>query len=102
MLALAKMQILKIGVDDAGELLNFANTNNLLKTVLPSREEYIDKHGSSAHYYLLEEIEELLLMELKNIQDGHEVDKENTKRAAEITKEVEKVTNEAAEIQTGT
>lgn len=99
MQAVAVMQILKIGVDDAEKFLNFENTNNLLKTVLPSRTEYIDKYGMSVHHYLLDEIEQLLLMELKNIQDGHDDDKENAKRAAEINKEVEKVSNEVAEMQ---
>lgn len=100
LLAVTKMEMLKIGVDNAEKFFDYENSNNLLKTVLPSRAEYIDKHGTSAHHYLLDEIEQLLLLELKNIQDGHEADKENTKRAAEITKEVEKIKNEVAEIQT--
>ena len=99
MLAYSKMQILKVGLDDVGQLLNFENTNNLLKTVLPAHTEYIDKYGSSAHYYLLDEIEQLLLIELKNIQDGHESDRENARRAADITKEVEKVRSEMAQVQ---
>jgi hypothetical protein len=99
MLAVAKIQILKIGVDDPKKLLNFESSSNLLKTVLPSRTEYINKYGSSAQHYLLDEIEQLLITELKNIQDGHEADKENAKRAAEIIKEVENVTKEVAEIQ---
>lgn len=97
--AVAVMQILKIGVDDAEKFLNFENTNGLLKTVLPSRAEYINEHGMAVHHYLLDEIEQLLLMELKNIQDGHEDDKDNTKRAAAINKEVDKVANEVAEMQ---
>ncbi len=101
MSAVARMQVLKIGVDNPEKYLNSEHSNNLLKTVLPLKAEYIDKYGYSAHHYLLDEIEQLLLMELKNIQDGHEVDKENAKRAAEITKEVENVTNKMAEMQAG-
>lgn len=99
MQAVAVMQILKIGVDNAEKYLNFENTNSLLKTVLPSKTEYIDKYGMSGHHHLLDEIEELLLMELKSIQEGNEDDRENAKRAAEINKEVEKVSNEVAEMQ---
>jgi hypothetical protein len=99
MQAVAAMQLLKIGVDNAEKFLICENTNSLLKTVLPSRSEYIDKYGMSVHHNLLDEIEQLLLMELKNIQDGHEDDKVNAKRAAEINKEVEKVSNEVAEMQ---
>ncbi len=53
----------------------------------------------AGHHYLLDEIEQLLLIELKNIQEGNEDDKENARRAAEINKEVEKVSNEVAEMQ---
>lgn len=98
--AVAFMQMLKIGVDEAEKFIKFEYTNNLLKTVLPSYSEYIEKNGMSVHHFLLDEIEQLLLLELKNIQDGHEDDKENAKRAAEINKAVEKVSNEVAEMQT--
>jgi hypothetical protein len=97
--AFTVMQVLKIGVDNAQEYLNLENSNNLLKTVLPLRKEYIEEHGMSVHHYLLDEVEQLLLMELKNIQDGHEDDKENAQRAAAINKEVEKVTNEVSKMQ---
>lgn len=99
MSAVVRMQILKIGVDGAEKYLNSEQSNNLLKTVLPHQAEYIDKYSHSSHHYLLDEIEQLLLMELKNIQDGQEADKENAKRAAEITKEVENVTNEMAKMK---
>ena len=101
MLAVGKLQILKIGVEDGQKYLKFDSSNKLLKTVLPSRSAYIDEHGTAAHHYLLDEIEQLLLMELQNIQNGQEADKENARRAAEINKEVEKVANEVAEIQVG-
>ncbi|RJG36913.1 hypothetical protein [Motilimonas pumila] len=99
MSAYTRMQILKIGVDDAEKFLNSDHTDKLLKTVLPLNADYIDQHGYAGHHYLLDQIENLLLAELKNIQDGHGTDKENTKRAAEITKEVEKLKSELAEFQ---
>lgn len=99
MSAVMKMQVLKIGVDDAEKILRSDYPNKLLKTVLPSRSAYIDEHGSSVHHYLLDEIEELLLFELKNIQDGNEADMDNAKRAAEITKEVETIMSEMAKMR---
>ena len=101
MSAVTKMQILKIGVEDPEKFLNSEYPNKLLKTVLPSRSEYIDSNDDSVHHYLLDEIEQLLLLELKNIQDGKEADRDNAHRAAEITKEVENITNEMAKIQAG-
>lgn len=69
--------------------------------MLPSKTDYIDKYGMSCHHHLLDQIEQLLLMELKNIQEGNEDDKENARRAAEINREVEKVSNDVAEMQAG-
>ncbi len=100
--AVAVMHVLKIGVDDPGKYLNLESANNLLKTVLPSQQEYIDKHGMSVHCYLLDDVEQLLLMELRNIQEGREDDKDNAQRAAEINKVVEKVSNEVAKLQAST
>lgn len=99
MSAVTKMQILKIGVEDPQKYLNSEYPNKLLKTVLPSRSEYIDNNDDSVHHCLLDEIEQLLLLELKNIQDGKETDRDNAQRAAEITKEVENITNEMAKMQ---
>lgn len=89
MSAVTKMQILKIGVEDPEKYLNSEYPNKLLKTVLPSRSEYIDRNDDSVHHNLLDEIEQLLLLELKSIQDGKEADRDNVQRAAQITKEVE-------------
>lgn len=91
--------ILKIGVPDPEKYLKLENSSNLLKAVLPSWSDYIDQHGISGHHHLLDEVEKLLLAELKNMQDGHEDDKENTIRAAKINQEVKKVSNEIVEFQ---
>jgi hypothetical protein len=99
MSAVTKMQILKIGVDDPKKYLNSEYPNKLLKTVLPLRSEYIDNNDDSVHHYLLDEIEQLLLLELKYIQDGKEDDRDNAHRAAEITKEVDNITNEMAKMR---
>ncbi|VXD03398.1 conserved hypothetical protein [Pseudomonas sp. 9AZ] len=91
--------ILKIGIKNPEKFLKLENSSSLLKAVLPSWSDYIDAHGISGHHHLLDEIEKLLLAELKNIQDGHEDDKENTIRAAKINQEIEKVSNDIAEFQ---
>ena len=98
MLAVAKLQILKFGVENGHKFFKSDSSSKLLKTVLPSRSSYIDEHGTAVHHYLLDDIEQLLLMELQNIQSGQESDKENARRAIEINKEVEKVTNEVEKV----
>jgi hypothetical protein len=61
------MNILKIGVEDAEKYLNGEYPNKLLNTVLP-RSGYIDKNDDSVHHYLLDEIEQLLLIELRTFK----------------------------------
>lgn len=99
MQAAAMMQMLRIGVEGADKFLNLDSTKNLLKTVLPLSSEYIEKYGVAGHYHLLDEIEQLLLTELKNIQDGVQDDMENARRAGEINKEVENASMELAKMQ---
>ena len=77
------------------------NWKDLVINLLSNDSEYIDKNDDSVHHYLLDEIEQLLLLELKNIQDGKESDRDNAQRAAEITKEVENITNEMSQMQAG-
>lgn len=102
MLAVTKLNVLKIGVEDPQKYFDFESTKNLLKKVLPLHSDYIDKYDSSTHHYFLEEIEELVLVELQNIQKGVETDKENAVRAAEIIKEAGNVANEINETQKST
>jgi len=97
MSAITKIHILKVGVEDPQKYFDSESTKKLLKTVLPLRSEYIDKYDSSTHHYFLDEIEQLILIELQNIQNGLKTDKENAARAAEIIKEVGNVTNEITE-----
>jgi hypothetical protein len=100
--AVMKMQLLKVGMENSNVILKSDYPKNLIKTVLPLRAKYIDENGDAVHHYLLDEIEQLLLSELKNIQDGNEVDKDNAQRAAEINKEVERITREMNGMHAGT
>lgn len=91
LLAAMKYETLKIGIDSPNKYIDSDGVNNLIKTVLPHQTDYIDKYGSSAHHYLLDEIENLLLSELRNMQKGVDSDKENAERAAAILQESEKL-----------
>ncbi len=102
MLAITKLKVLKIGVENPEKYFDFESVKNLLKKVLPLRSEYIDKYDSSTHHYFLDEIEELLLVELQNIQKGLKTDKDNASRAAEIIKEVSGIANEITETEAST
>lgn len=86
-----KLHMLKCGLDiDKVESLNAEGVTKLVKVVLPHQTEYIEKHGSRAFHYLLEELEDSLLHEIDNILQGKQSDKESIERAGLILKESER------------
>lgn len=89
-ISLTQLQMLKSGLD-MPDLLNVKTVTDLIKASVPHRAEYIDKYGIPAGYYLLDELESLLLDELRKILEGHEADQANIERAATIIKASEKV-----------
>jgi hypothetical protein len=79
-------RVLAEGVEDAGKLLIRDSAKELLKTILPHQSDWIESNDPCAYDYLLDEIKDLLLSELKRILEGHEADKgeiEQSKRIAE-------------------
>lgn len=95
--AVVKMEMLRKGVATPEKYFNFKANEALIKSVLPHQSDYIEKRGDSAHHYLLEELENLLLLEFQNIQNGKDSDIENTKRADSILKEVDKISKATEE-----
>lgn len=88
--AVFKLKMLQLGSDK-----NCIATDEiiikLVKVALPHQEEYIEKHGSGAFHYLLDELESKLLLEIDNILQGKQSDKESIERAALILKEAERL-----------
>jgi hypothetical protein len=89
--AFVKMDVLRKGIDNPQNYFNFEGSDRLLKIALPHYKELIEEHGDAVHHHFLDEIEKLLLVELRNIQLGHDSDAENTKKAASILKETEEL-----------
>jgi len=96
LLAFTKLDVLRKGVDSPGRFFELDGDKDLLKSILPHHSHYIDKHGDSHEF--LNEIEELLLSEFKNIQAGNESDRENTERAAVILRESKKLSDSIGDI----
>lgn len=84
-----KMQALKNGIDK--DLADVNKIAALVKAALPHQEQYIQKFGTDAFYFLLDELEEKILNELKKLLHGEETDKASIERAANILREVESV-----------
>jgi len=87
-----RMELIKIGVN-----INFTkeeSTLNLVKLVLPHQTDYINKNGLEVLHYLLEELEQNILNELRKILDGKEADKESIERSSLINKAIKEATKE--------
>lgn len=85
--AALKLTIIKSGIDlDPTKLIDKDAITKLVKAALPHRSEYIDKFSDSGFHYLMEEIEEKLLDELRKMLAGVESDKESIEQAANILK----------------
>jgi len=94
MQAVAKLQVLKFGIGGTN-LINKDGVRKLVMAALPHHEAYIEKYGDAAYAYLLEELENRLLEELRKMLEGAETDRASVERAAEILRLSNNVQQEA-------
>jgi hypothetical protein len=94
--AVIKLEIIKGGLDP--KFIKKDTTVDVVKSVLPDYSSYIDKYGDDACHFLLDEIENRLLTELKNMLEGAESDKASVDKAAEIVKHSKKLLEVSEEI----
>jgi hypothetical protein len=71
----------------------------ILLAALPHRLEFIEKHDPKSYYFLLDELEELLLAELRKILDGTEADQTNAARAKAIMVAVQELNEKSADLE---
>jgi len=91
MQAVVKFSALKFGVGK--DYTNYVKLSELVKSVLPHQSDFIEEYGSDAYHYLLGELEERLLVELRSMLAGVEDDKKTVAQAAQIQKLAEEVQN---------
>lgn len=85
------------GLANMSEIFNHQHIKDLLKAALPHQASLIDQHGSTAGYFLLDELEERLLTELRKMLEGNDLDKADLVQSAEIMKMVKIVNADNAE-----
>ncbi|EKO3951145.1 hypothetical protein DXJ58_08490 [Vibrio fluvialis] len=90
--AAIRMQLLKKGIK-LDSVIDHVHVTKLIKTALPHQNEYIDKYGAAGFHYLLDELEQSLLASFKLMLDGAEADNETLKKAAQITRQAEELSN---------
>ncbi|MBT3029307.1 MAG: hypothetical protein KME48_19280 [Candidatus Thiodiazotropha sp. (ex Ctena orbiculata)] len=83
-----KYLMLQKGIDKT-EIIENPNIIKVLVAALPHREEAIQTHGHEIFHTYLEELETLLLNELKSILQGSRASEESIKHAAKILQHVE-------------
>ncbi len=96
-----RAKMLELGVHDASKLMNKEHEKKILKAALPHQKEFIDKYDALSYFYLIDELEDKLLKELNNILDGQASDKESIKIAADIQKEIKKMSADNAQSSSG-
>lgn len=81
----------EFGLGKSSKIFNKEHVKDLLKAALPHQTAFIDEHGASAGYFLLDMIEELLLSELKKILEGKDLDEKEMIQAKSILEMAGKV-----------
>lgn len=92
--SLIRMHSLKIGMGD-----DFSDINGITKVVkqaLPHQSDYIEKFGTNSFYYLLEELENKILVEIQVTLNGEEFDQQSIAQANKILKASQELTDESA------
>ncbi|MBC8792094.1 MAG: hypothetical protein C6Y20_10850 [Tagaea sp. CACIAM 22H2] len=90
--AYVKAKALEVGLSEPSKFLNLDHVTTLINAVLPHHAQLLEKFGDSAQYYLIDEIETLLLKRLKEEFEGVEVDQVMLLQAQEIMQAVKNVT----------
>lgn len=96
--SVAQLKVLKAGVEDPKKFMNSESATKLIKTALPHRSDYIDKLGDRSFYYLIDELEGLILEALKSTLEGKKVDAENVQRAADVVTLSEELMSETVNV----
>lgn len=91
--AVIRLYMLKNGIDMI-ELIDSENVTKLVKTALPHQVKYIEQHGPSAFHYLLEELENEILMTFQVMLKGEDTDREALEKAANIVKQADALMQE--------
>jgi hypothetical protein len=95
--AYLEARMLAEGVEDAGKLLKRDHAKELLKAALPHQREFIETNDPSAYNFLLDELKDCLLAELKRMLDGKEADRDAIDHAKQIASAVKRIETDRAE-----
>lgn len=88
-----RLQILKGGLGTT-DFADHKAIEKLVVAALPHYSEYLEKHGPSVYYYVLEALDEKLITEIQIMLSGTEADKSSLQQAAEIIRQANALQSE--------
>jgi hypothetical protein len=95
--AYMQARMLAEGVEDLGKLIRKEAGKDLLLAALPHHKDFIESNDRWAYHFLLDELKEQLLAELRNMLDGKDVDQAGIDQAKRITDALSKIEEQHAE-----
>jgi hypothetical protein len=92
--SLMRYMVLKSGLAGVADVLTNEPTKKILKAALPHQSSFIDKFEPGAYHHLLDELETLLLAELRKILEGEQADRAAIDKARGIMDVIDKADQE--------
>jgi hypothetical protein len=86
------------GLKDLSSILNPQPFREVLKAALPLRSQYIDSQPLAAFHLLLDELQEVILKELRLMLEGSDIDQDEITPALKITQAVKKAQSESEKL----
>jgi hypothetical protein len=78
------LEILKVGIEESGKMMDQSSIKKTLLAVLPHQAAYIEKNTPNVYFYLLDEVENLLISEIRAMMDGIESDTHDLEKSKRI------------------
>lgn len=94
-----QLQLLKGGIDT--KYIHHAHIMKLVEAAMPHKKDILARSGLDAAYYMLEEIETMLLDELRKVARGETDDAEGVRRAGMILNAVHSLTADTEKLRNG-
>jgi hypothetical protein len=94
-----RLVVLTSGLESPDKYMDEKHAFKVLKAALPHQTEYIDKYGHAGFYYLLDELQEKLLVELQKMLEGHDATEASINQSVEIMDRLKEAQREKAEAE---
>lgn len=90
---------LRAGIEEPATMLDLEKIKEVLKAALPKKSQFIESSQPSAFHDLLDELEEKLLAELKNMLEGRDLDAAAIVQARHIVDATNKLASQGTEVE---